>query len=188
MNRIIISTLSILAVSLVTAQVLQKKPSEKPQEEDLAAQVTVYKKEATKALEPYRYDASKVTYFTFQPYEQTKEVEIFFFNKTEYRLAFNSKGIKENIVVEIYDRAEGQPDRTLLFKKEAAPGGEFTCTSTELTKKFEEGGKKGELKRAFISYRIPSKVKETFKDERSGEESVIRKRGAMVLAMGYSNV
>jgi hypothetical protein len=189
MNRILISSIAVMAVTLVTAQALQKKTAQKPEEEDLAAKVPEWKKAATEALAPYRYDASKVTYFTYQPYEQTKEVEVFFFNNTDYKISFNCNGVKEAIGVEIFDKPEGSPDRVSLYKTDAAPGKSFHCTSSELNKKASsDSGKPVNLKKAFISYKIPSKAREVFKDERSGQESVIRTRGAMVLAMGYSNV
>jgi hypothetical protein len=190
MKKLIFSSVTIVLLgTLVTAQVLNKKPAEAPEAEDITALVLQYKKEATQSLEPYRYDNSKITYFLYKPFEQIKEVEVFFFNTSEYRISFNSKAVKDPIVVEIYDKPIDAPNRTLLYKKDGVQGGLFQCTSKELKDKLVEAlGKELQLKKVYIDYRIPAKAKETTTDERTGEEFTTRHKAAMVLAMGYSNL
>lgn len=198
-SKIAILTAGILFISvLASAQLLNKRPAEE-EEVDLKEQVRQYKRDAMLQLEPYRYDGAKITYFIYKPYEQLKEVEVFFFNTAEYKLAFNSNGIQgeHKLTLEIYDRPSTMRDRTLLYKKEGISPGEFSVTSKQLVDEFfkKNEGSLSEvekanfrLKKAYINYLVPSIPKTFETDPKTGEKSVVTLKGAMVLAMGYSNI
>lgn len=189
--KFLIFSLFLVGGLVATAQILNKKPAEAPEEIDISELVRECKKKATLALDPYRYDASKITYFLYKPFNQVKEVEVFFFNNAEYRLSFNSEAVADPaIAVEIFDKPQGTPGRILLFKKEGVKGGEFLTTSTDLKNELIKAVGKEDvyLKKVYIDYVIPSKKKETHQNERTGEVSTIRTKGAMVLALGYKNV
>lgn len=200
--------LLLLTVTIAVGQVFNKKPEveEKPDMRELVRQ---YKKEAKQKLEPYRYDASKITYFLYKPYEQSKEIEVFFFNNAEYKLSFNSKAVKDPITIKVYDRAKNQQNRILLYSKENVAKSEFGVTSKDLNKKLKEKviarkdaqsedglseeekaafTSKIHLKKVYIDYIIPSKPREKKQNPETGEMETIRTKGAMVVAMGYSNI
>ena len=76
--------------------------------------ISTQKAEAKSELKPYRFDGSKVTYFNFKTYKQTKEVEIYLFNNTDYRFSFNGKSLPNDITIQIYDKDKTQANRVLL--------------------------------------------------------------------------
>ena len=67
-------TLTLLAICGVFAMFAQQTAANLTEfKENIATQ----KAEAKTALKPYRFDGSKVTYFNFKTYRQTKEVDLF---------------------------------------------------------------------------------------------------------------
>ncbi len=191
-RSIIYITAFLLFSGVVTAQLLNKKADEAPESEDISAIVSEAKKEATLKLQPYRYDAAKVTYFIYKPFDQIKEIEVVFFNSVDYRLAFNSKAVQsDGISVKIYDKPQTVKERNLLFEKPGVKAGNnFEVTSSELTATLVStlGKPELKLKKVYIDYVVPAQKREVHKDERTGEETTIRTKAAMVLSMGYQNI
>ena len=182
------------------AQVLNKR-EKKGQEStinEIKEQVPPMKTEARASLDPYRYDASKVTYFLYKPFTQRKEVEIYFFNSAEYKIAFQPGLVKDPIKVQVFDRPKDYKNRTLLFEKNGVSGGIFHTTSSELlanlkSKKIEGGMAEAEaailrLKKVYIDYIIPTKEKEVTVDPKTKQETIVRTKGAMIISMGYDNL
>src|SRR5690606_72084 len=145
--------------------------------DDHSTKVGELKTAVVNQLSPYKYDQTKVTYFTYKPFEQLKQVEIFFFQKTEYKMVFNTGAVEKPISIRIYDKPSDYASRTLLAEQENASGGMFEFTSTELLENLKErkilddGMSKMEaddleLKKVYINYYIPSKPKETKEGEK----------------------
>ncbi len=203
-KKLIAITLGIAVSGIAISQVFNKKSDQNAGQtiykiipEDLSEQIPVKKKEAKESLKPYRYDASKVSYFIYKTFEQRKEVEVFFFSSNEYKLAFNPGSIADAIDVKIYDKPNNYQNRTELYSKNGVSGGIFDVSSTTLldnlkAKKIEAGMTEDQantliLKKVYINYMIPAKEKDISKGEK-GEKIVTRTKGAMILSMGYKNV
>lgn len=138
------------------------------------------KVEAKDALKPYRYDGSKVTYFNFKTYKQTKEVEVYLFNQTDYRFSFNGKSLPNDITVQIYDEDQTVTSRILLKEFSGIMGKNVVVETTELQTVYDEKKPNGgRLKRVFVSYAIPGIA------GAENKTPTMKERGAMVLVMGY---
>ena len=142
--------------------------------------IETQKVEAKDALKPFRYDGSKVTYFNFKTYKQTKEVEVYLFNNTEYRFSFNGKSLPNDINVQIYDEDVTITNRILLKEFTGIQGKNVLVETTELNKTYEtKKPSGGRLKRVFVSYAIPGIP------GAENKQPTMKERGAMVLVMGY---
>jgi len=144
--------------------------------ENIAAQ----KEEAKDALAPYRFDGSKVTYFNYKTYKQTKEVEIYLFNDTDYRFSFNGKSLPNDITVQVWDKDKTMADRVMLKEFNGLQGKNLVIESTELNKAYQV--KKNEtirLKRVFVDYIIPATP------GANNKTPTMKDRGAVTLVMGY---
>ena len=140
------------------------------------------KAEAKESVKPYLYDGYKTTYFNYKTYKQTKEVEIYLFNNTEYRLAFNGKSCPSDIVIKIYDQAKSVDDRILLKEISDIKGGNMVVQTKEMYDAYKSaGGKAPRLKRVFVDYEIPATP------GANNANPTIEHRGAVVLVMGYKN-
>ncbi len=99
--------------------------------------IETQKVEAKDALKPYRYDGSKVTYFNFKTYKQTKEVEVYLFNNTDYRFSFNGKSLPNDITVQIYDEDVTITDRIMLKEFSGVMGKNVVVETTDLQKAYD---------------------------------------------------
>ena len=162
-------------------------------------ELSEYRKICRTALKPYRYDGSKTTHFSYKEYDYIKEVEIGTVQKSEYRLSFNSNGIKyDQIKVQIYDKPSKYNSRVLLYEKEGVGGNEFTVDTGPMIDKLKEiKREKGveeeiilrlRLKKLYIDYIIPAVDRNIEVDPETGNEVKVVTKGAMVLAIGYSNL
>jgi hypothetical protein len=144
--------------------------------------ISKQKTEAKKALKPYRYDGSKVTYFNFKTYKQVKEVEIYLFNNTDYRFSFNGKSLPNDVTIKIYDKDKTVSDRVLLKEVSGVQGNNLLVESSELNKTYKSK-KSGasRLKRVFVDYEIPGVP------GAQNKKPTMKERGAVVLVMGYKN-
>lgn len=78
------------------------------------------KRNTKKELKPYNYGSMKVSsVFTSDEEDMVWEVNVPLFSGEEYRLVFNVEGIKDDIVIEIYDRPKSEKRRKLLYSSEA---------------------------------------------------------------------
>jgi hypothetical protein len=144
--------------------------------------ISKQKIEAKKALKPYRYDGSKVTYFNFKTYKQVKEVEIYLFNNTDYRFSFNGKSLPNDVTIKIYDQDKTTADRILLAEVTGVQGNNLLIESSELNKTYKSK-KSGasRLKRVFVDYEIPGVP------GAQNKKPTMKERGAVILVMGYKN-
>ena len=166
---------------------------------EFLSELSEYRKVCRNALKPYRYDGSKTTHFSYKEYDYRKEVEIGTVQDSEYRLSFNSNGIKyDQIKVEIYDKPSKYNSRVLLYEKEGVGGNEFTVETAPMIERLKEVKReKGvdeeiiirmRLKKLYISYIIPAIDREIEIDPETGKEIKVVTKGAIVLAIGYSNI
>ncbi len=140
------------------------------------------KVEAKESIKPYLYDGYKTTYFNYKTYKQTKEVEIYLFNNTEYRLAFNGKSCPNNIAIKIYDQSKNVSDRILLKEITTVKGENIVVQTKDMFEAYKSaGGKAPRLKRVFVDYEIPATP------GANNANPTIEHRGAVVLVMGYKN-
>jgi hypothetical protein len=166
---------------------------------EFLSELSEYRKVCRNALKPYRYDGSKTTHFSYKEYDYRKEVEIGTVQDSEYRLSFNSNGIKyDQIKVQIYDKPSKFKARVLLYEKDGIGGNEFTVETGPMLEKLKEVKReKGveeeiiermRLKKLYISYIIPAIDREIEVDPETGNEIKVVTKGAIVLALGYSNI
>lgn len=140
------------------------------------------KAEAKGELKPYRYDGSKVTYFNFKTYKQTKEVEIYLFNNTDYRFSFNGKSLPNDITVQIWDKDKTMSDRVMLKEFDGIKGKNLLIESSDLNKIYKnKNSNASRLKRVFVDYVIPATP------GAQNKKPTMKERGAVVLVMGYKN-
>lgn len=175
----------------------EKEPPPPAEIVDPSDKLPDMKAESKRSLEPYRYDGAKTTYFLYKPYQQRREIEIFFLGETDYKVVFNGGALDGAIGVEIYDRPFKNPGKTLIYKNENVGSGLTNVTHEtligELRKKKMEGGMSEaeaeliKLKKAYINYIIPNKSDETKTNEK-GEEISVKTKGIVLLTMGYLNI
>lgn len=140
------------------------------------------KAEAKESIKPYLYDGYKTTYFNYKTYKQAKEVEIYLFNNTEYRLAFNGKSCPQNITVRIYDESKNSTGRVMLKEITDVKGQNIVVQTKELNEAYKANAAgKSDLKRVFVEYEIPATP------NANNANPTIDHRGAVVLVMGYKN-
>ncbi|MDX1351040.1 MAG: hypothetical protein R3279_12360 [Putridiphycobacter sp.] len=140
------------------------------------------KAEAKESIKPYLYDGYKTTYFNYKTYKQTKEVEIYLFNNTEYRLAFNGKSCPQNITVKIYDESKNASNRVLLKQIDSVKDQNIVVQTKELNAAYTAASSSNtNLKRVFVEYEIPATP------DANNANPTIEHRGAVVLVMGYKN-
>lgn len=149
---------------------------------EFKANIKSNKEEAKKAVKPYLYDGYKTTYFNYKTYKQTKEVEIYLFNNTEYRLSFNGKSCPKDVKVKIYNADKTDADRLLLKEITNISGDNTIIQTKDLNEAYKAADKKAtRLKRVFVNYEIPATP------GANNSKPKIEDRGAVVLVMGYKN-
>ncbi|MBG16005.1 MAG: hypothetical protein CL853_06610 [Crocinitomicaceae bacterium] len=188
-----------LLISISTNVNAQRRVDEVDPYREFLNELSEYRKLCRNALKPYRYDGAKTTHFSYKEYNYRKEVEIGTVQDSEYRLSFNSNGIKyDQIKVEIYDKPSKFKARVLLYEKDGVGGNEFTVETGPMLEKLKEVKReKGvdeeiiermRLKKLYISYVIPAIDREIEVDPETGNEVKVVTKGAIVLALGYSNI
>ncbi len=74
-----------------------------------------------KMLEPYKYDAAKVSKIRLSDEKQRGEIEVPLFWGEKYRFVFDRSGAPQKVEVEIYDKESGKNNRKLLFSSAQLP-------------------------------------------------------------------
>ena len=149
---------------------------------EFKANIKSNKAEAKKAVKPYLYDGYKTTYFNYKTYKQVKEVEIYLFNNTEYRLSFNGKSCPKNVKIKIYNADRGSKKRIVLAEIENISGKNMIIQTKDLNVAYKKiNSKATRLKRVFVSYEIPAAP------GANNAKPKIEDRGAVILVMGYKN-
>ncbi|MCG8576355.1 MAG: hypothetical protein MI810_15815 [Flavobacteriales bacterium] len=170
-----LTTLAIFGLVVLFAQTASNLTEFK---ENIATQ----KAEAKDELKPYRFDGSKVTYFNFKTYKQTKEVEIYLFNNTDYRFSFNGKSLPNDITIQIYDKDKTQANRVLLTEFNGIQGKNKVIESSALNEAYKSKKSNAtRLKRVFVDYVIPATP------GAENKKPTMKERGAIILVMGYKN-
>jgi len=140
------------------------------------------KSEAKKAISPYLYDGNKTTYFNYKTHEQTKELEIYLFNNSSYKLAINTKTCSKGLKINIYNKDKTAKNRVLLKSIDNAEKTIHVINTDELNEVLKASNSKStRLKRVFISYEIPAI------STSNNTKPLIEDRAAVVLVMGYKN-
>jgi hypothetical protein len=208
LSRITILLLSVFCLSTVAnAQLIGKKKTQTEIDTDgkiaFDNGVQEARETARLKLKPYKYDATKSTYYSYKSYTYAKEVEVITLEKTDYKLCFNGSMVKQDkISIEIYDKPKGGKGRILLYSKENVGGDEFEVSLDDLneifrTKKAETTSldpnliAKMRLKKVYINYIIPAvdRELETVTDDYGNEQkTTVIHYSAMVLAVGYLNL
>src|SRR5690606_32734924 len=96
------------------------------------------KKDARNQLGSYKYDGAKVTYFNYRRIEQVKEVEVYLFNNTDYKLSFNGNSIPGVCKVEIYNNSKIESDRVLLDEVDNLSGKAIQISSDDLNTNYKK--------------------------------------------------
>lgn len=136
------------------------------------------KSEAQSSLKPFKYDGSKITYYNVKSFEQTKEVEVYLFNNTDYKFSFSAKSASHDVKIKIYDKNKEESDRILLKEVSNIKGTQFIVNSADLNSAYKSKGGSDRLKRVYVDYSIPAATGKVDKNSMSS-------RGAIVLVMGY---
>jgi len=175
MNKKGILFLAFFGVALLFAQTVSNLT-------EFKANIKSNKSEAKKEIKPYLYDGYKTTYFNYKTYKQVKEVEIYLFNNTEYRLAFNGKSAPKSVKVKIYNADKTNKNRILLKEISNVSGKNTVIQTKDLNTVYKSVNKKASrLKRVFVNYEIPATK------GANNSKPKIEDRGAVVLVMGYKN-
>lgn len=113
-------------------------------------------------LDPYEYDAQKVSKFTLKDNEQTKEIEVPLFIGENYRVVFSQEGMPQDVLIEIYNKASTKSKRELLWSNEDDMGQTDYIWEPEKSKKF------------YVNYTVPA-TNDTIK------------KGCMYFVVGYES-
>lgn len=143
--------------------------------------ISLNKEEAKAQLDKkYLYDGYKTTYFNYKTYEQVKEVEIYLFNISEYRLIFNGKSSPKPFRLEIYNEDKTNANRVLLFESDQMKEDNVVVQTETLNDIMKTQNKHHDrLKRVFVNYIIPADPKA------NNDRPTMADRGAAILVMGY---
>lgn len=171
MKKLLVGGLLMLSAAFVIAQTADEIA-------EFREKIKSNKSEAQSSLTPFKYDGSKITYYNVKSFEQTKEVEVYLFNNTDYKFSFSAKSANHDVVVKIYDKDKEAEERVLLKEISNVKGQKFIVNSKELNDSYTSKGGASRLKRVYVDYVIP---KATGKVEKGSMSS----RGAVVLVMGY---
>ena len=127
------------------------------------------KEKCKKALVPYRYSSMKITDITFRGYNQIQEVTIPLFFDSKYRFVFNTEGLPNDIIIEIYDKHSTER------KKKDEPI--YRANSSQKQFNFEPDESHGVLTNIYINYLIPAVA----------DENNEIKKGCVILMSGFEN-
>lgn len=116
-------------------------------------------------LDPFEYDAGKVSKIQFSGESQRGEIEVPLFWGEKYRFVFNRSGLPQNVDVEVYDKSSDADDRELLYSTKQMPDSKEKFV-------FEPDRSRS----LYINYVIPAR-----NDDLKKEEAV----GCMVFVLGY---
>ncbi len=117
------------------------------------------RKKCKELLKPYKYDASKVSKFTFRNKVQKKEIEIPLYIGEKYQFVFSTEGLPQPVDIEIYDKKSTSKKRKLLFSNKEVADEEFTFQPDKSRK-------------LYINYTVPA-TNDTIK------------KGCVIFVLGY---
>lgn len=113
-------------------------------------------------LDPYEYDAQKVSKFTLKDKSQTKEIEVPLFIGENYRVVFSQEGMPQPVLIEIYNKASTKSKRELLWSNEDSMDHVEWTWEPEKSKKF------------YVNYTVPA-------------TNDVTKKGCMYFVVGYES-
>ena len=128
---------------------------------DQGCDATTLKNELKPGLKPgYKYDSSKTSTFEYKSNAHGREIEVPLFMGEEYIFLFNTKGLSEDVKVEIYSEKIGNKKRKLLYSLDHKEDKNIYSFKPEKSRKM------------YVNYTIPGV-----------EEKGLR--GCMVFVVGY---
>lgn len=118
------------------------------------ARINTYKHECKQLIKPFRYEGSRVTYYTGEKEELIKNVEAFLVIDTEYKFAFSGKECSTKVLVRIYD-SNDEKKRTLLKEIKNIQGKNVLVSSKDLSAVYRKKVSSSDrLKMVYIEYKI----------------------------------
>ncbi|MGB0887615.1 MAG: hypothetical protein ACPGSL_05805 [Vicingaceae bacterium] len=128
---------------------------------DQGCDASALKAELKPGLQPgYKYDSAKTSTFEYKTNAHGREIEVPLFMGEDYIFLFNTKGLAENIKIEIYSEKIGNKKRKLLYSLDHKEGKNVYAFKPEKSRKM------------YVNYTIPGV-----------EEKGLR--GCMVFVLGY---
>ena len=151
-------------------------PQETPQKRDGAtAQVkpvsnscsnrNELREEVRLMIRPFRYNLAKTTTISFKRYPQKLKVLIPIYSDQKHRMIFSTKGLPQDIVITVYDKASTEKRRKALFTSTAGQ----PIHTFELPEDYKESY-------LFVEYDVPAS---------EAEDRSQTVRGCVVMMMGY---
>ncbi len=156
-----------------------KTPSETPKQENKpkGATATVkpvsnscsnrneLREEVRLLIRPYRYNLAKTSTISYKRYPQKMKVLVPIYNDQEHRIIFSTRGLPQDILITVYDKASTEKKRKALFT--STPG--EVISTFELPADYKESY-------LFVEYAIPAS---------EAEDRSTTVRGCVVMMMGY---
>lgn len=116
-------------------------------------------------IRPYRYNLAKTTTISYKRYPQKMKVLVPIYNDQEHRIIFSTRGLPQEIIITVYDKAATEKKRNVLF----------TSTPGEMISTFELPADYKESY-LFVEYAVPAS---------DAEDRSTTVRGCVVMMMGY---
>lgn len=138
----------------------------------LDARVNTFKAECRHQLRPFRYEGSRITYYSAQKEDVKRGIEAYMVLDTEYKFVFSGKDASTKVTLRIFDQSD-EKKRTLLKEVKTIQNKIEIVSSAELSKTYLKKTKASErLKMVYLEYSI---------------ESGSTKNEAIVLVIGYKD-
>jgi hypothetical protein len=116
-------------------------------------------------IRPFKYNLAKTTTISFKRYPQLLRIIIPIYSDQEHRIIFSTKGLPQDVIINVYDKPKGEKRRKTLFTSN--PG--EPINTFELPAEYKESY-------MFVEYSIPPT---------EAEDRSVTRRGCVVMMMGY---
>ena len=126
---------------------------------------TELREEARLLIRPFKYNLSKTTTINFKRYPQLLRVLVPIYAEQTHRLVFSTKGLPQEIIINIYDKPKSEKRRKVIFTSSPSE----PINTFELPEEYDEPY-------LFVEYSIPPS---------EAEDRSTTIRGCAVLMMGY---
>lgn len=116
-------------------------------------------------IRPFKYNLAKTTTISFKRYPQLLRIIIPIYSDQEHRVIFSTKGLPQDVIINVYDKPKGEKRRKTLFTSNPAD----PINTFELPAEYKESY-------MFVEYSIPPT---------EAEDRSVTRRGCVVMMMGY---
>ena len=140
------------------------KPKVKPVQNSCSNR-TELREEARLLIRPFKYNLSKTTTISFKRYPQLLRVLVPIYSNQTHRLVFSTKGLPQEIIINIYDKPKSEKRRKVIFTSSPSE----PINTFELPEEYKESY-------LFVEYSVPPS---------EAEDRSTTIRGCAVLMMGY---